>query len=127
LTLCLATGEAVEIFRTEEGDTLVGPSRVSIDDLRPALAFAGTYAEGTAWLDVGESISFDERSFDPEGATLGLRCEAIRRVGEYLTLRDAGRRRTVGASLRARATRRVAGLSSRILKQVPVTFHPRTL
>jgi len=85
-TLCLATGAAVEIFRTEGGDTLVGPSRVSIDDLRPALSFAGTYAGGTAWLEAGESISFDARSFDPEGATLELRCEAIRRVGEYLTV-----------------------------------------
>ena len=96
VTLCLATGEPVEIFRTEEGDTLVGRSRVAIEDLRPALAFAGTYAEGTPWLEAGGSISFEERSFEPEGALLELRCEAIRRVGEYLgvplfVMRDADR------------------------------------
>ena len=84
MSLCLATGEPVEIFHTEEGDTLVGPSRVAIDDLRPALVFAGVYAEGTAWLEAGESISFDARSFQPEGALLELRCEAILRVGEYM-------------------------------------------
>ena len=45
-TICLATGESVDVLITKGGATLVGPSRVPLEELRPAVDFAGTYAEG---------------------------------------------------------------------------------
>ena len=83
-TLCLATGASVEVFKTKGGATLVGPRRVPLGELRPAIGFAGTYAEGRSWFDAEESIPFDGREFEPSRAPVSLSCEAIRRVSDHL-------------------------------------------
>ncbi len=81
--ICLATGEAVTVFVTAEGDTLVGPDRVSVRDLRPGVVFAGTYAEGRAWFEADEPISFEDREYEKSGSEVRLDCPDLVRIGEY--------------------------------------------
>ncbi len=94
-TLCLATGQAVEVLTTEGGAILVGPSRVPLQELRPAVDFAGTYAEGRSWFESEESIRFEGRDFIPSPRPVRISCEAIRKVAEHMgvplfVMRDLG-------------------------------------
>lgn len=82
--LCLATGQPVQIRITEEADTLVGPDFVSARAARPALVFAGDYAEGRAWHRGGTPIDFDGGSYQADGGVQRLDCRAIMRVGEFM-------------------------------------------
>lgn len=82
-TLCLATGAAVQVFVTAQQDTLVGPSRTSLADLRPALDFAGAYAGGQDWFTGDESLSLDDREYSKSGETVQLNCANIMQVGEH--------------------------------------------
>lgn len=83
-SICLATGEAVQVLVTAQGDTLVGPSRTSIRELRQGgVVFAGDYAAGRDWFENNEDITFDERSYQKSGGTVRLECPDIMRVGEY--------------------------------------------
>lgn len=82
-TLCLATGSNVQVFVTARQDTLVGPSRASLDDLRPGLDFAGDYAAGQDWFTEDESISLDDRDYSKSGETRQLNCANIVQVGEH--------------------------------------------
>ena len=84
VTLCLSTGDPVEVLLTLAGDTLVGPSRAPLSELRPGVVLAGVYAANRAWFEAGEPITFEERSYGRNGAALGLDCGDIRQVGEYL-------------------------------------------
>ena len=68
---------------TAQGDTLVGPSRVSIRTLRPGIVFVGNYAEERAWFENDEALTFEERSYDKSGGEVRLECPDIMRVGEY--------------------------------------------
>ena len=43
-TLCLSTGDPIEVLLTLAGDTLVGPSRAPLSQLRPGVVLAGVYA-----------------------------------------------------------------------------------
>ncbi len=81
--ICLATGENVTIYITPQGDTLVGPNRVSVSSLGPGVAFAGEYAEDRPWFIADEPIEFDEREYVQSGGEVGLDCANIMRVGEY--------------------------------------------
>jgi hypothetical protein len=83
-SVCLATGEAVQVRISAQGDTLVGPSRVSIDALRPGVVFAGTYAGAAPWFRNDEAITFEERSYDKSGNESRLDCGQIMRVGEHM-------------------------------------------
>jgi hypothetical protein len=83
-TICLATGEAVEVLVSAQGDTLVGPARVSVRSLRPAIAFAGTYAGGREWYLADQPVSFEQRDYDRSGSELRLECSSIERVGEHM-------------------------------------------
>ncbi len=83
-SICLATGQDVDILLTAQGDTLVGPDRTSIRTLRPGVVFAGTYAEGRAWYTNDESISFEDASYDKSGNEVSLQCPNIMRVGEHM-------------------------------------------
>jgi hypothetical protein len=83
MVLCLATGQGVRIQRTTGGDTLVGPDRVSIRSLRPAVVFSGAYAEGRSWFATGEPIFLGGREYRKAGIELRLECTAIERVGEH--------------------------------------------
>ena len=80
-TLCLATGEGVQVFLTEAGDTLVGADRISLRELGPAVVLAGSYAEGRDWLGRGEAINFSGRSYRQRGAPGPADCGDIVHVG----------------------------------------------
>jgi hypothetical protein len=84
VTLCLSTGDGVVVFLTSAGDTLVGPSRTPLSELRPAVALAGVYAETRAWFETGEPITVEQRSYGRLGTPVELDCDAIRQVGEHL-------------------------------------------
>ncbi|HSW30889.1 MAG TPA: hypothetical protein VLH75_15490 [Longimicrobiales bacterium] len=83
-TVCLATGENVEVRVTAQGDTLVGPTRASIKTLRPGVVFAGTYAEGRDWFTSGADITFEKARYTKSGEEVRLDCAQIMRVGENM-------------------------------------------
>lgn len=82
-TICLATGENVTIYLTAQGDTLVGPRRVSVRELGPGVAFAGDYAQGLDWFVNDEAVSFENRQYQKSGGEIGLNCDNIRQVGTF--------------------------------------------
>jgi hypothetical protein len=75
--ICLATGENVDIYLTPQGDTLVGPRRVSVREMGPEAAFAGSYAAGRDWFEADEPILLDDRGYRKSGAQVGLDCADI--------------------------------------------------
>ncbi len=83
-SICLATGESVDIRVTAQGDTLVGPMRQNIDDLRPGVVFAGDYAADETWFIEDEPITFEQRRYDKSGNEVRLDCPDLMRVGEYM-------------------------------------------
>lgn len=83
-SVCLATGENVQVRVTAQGDTLVGPSRASIRSLRPGVVFAGTYAEGAAWFNNDDAITFEQRRYDKSGNEVRMDCGQIMRIGEHM-------------------------------------------
>ena len=94
--VCLATGANVQVRVSAQGDTLVGPSRVSIRTLRPGVVFAGTYAGNAPWFRNDEAIAFEERQYDKSGDELRMDCGQIMRIGEHMGVslfarRDADR------------------------------------
>lgn len=95
-SVCLATGEAVQVRVSAQGDTLVGPMRTDIDDLRPGVVFAGSYAEGATWFQDDAAVTFEDRRYDKSGGEVRLDCGQIMRVGEHMgvplfAMRDAER------------------------------------
>jgi hypothetical protein len=82
--ICLATGENVDVLLTAQGDTLVGPNRTSIRQLRPGVVFAGTYAAGRDWFTNDEAIRFENRSYSKSGGEVSMVCADIMRVGEHM-------------------------------------------
>ena len=82
--ICLSTGESAEVLVTAQGDTLVGPNRVSISTLRPGVVFAGDYAAGMDWFEMDEPIGFDEREYLKSGGPVRLECANIMRIGEHM-------------------------------------------
>jgi len=81
--LCLATGETVTVYITPQGDTLVGPRRVSVAQLGAGVAFAGEYAAGRDWFVNDEPVTFEQREYLRSGGEVSLNCANIRRVGEF--------------------------------------------
>jgi hypothetical protein len=95
-SVCLATGENVQIRVSAQGDTLVGPERVTIGTLRPGVVFTGTYADGTTWYQNDSAITFEKHSYSKSGNEVRLECGQIMRVGEnegvpLFVTRDANR------------------------------------
>ncbi|MSR35751.1 MAG: hypothetical protein EXR95_03760 [Gemmatimonadetes bacterium] len=83
-SICLATGETIQVLVTAQGDTLVGPARTSIRLLRQAgVVFAGEYAQGRTWFDQDQPITFEERPYQKSGGEIRLNCPDLVRVGEY--------------------------------------------
>lgn len=82
-TICLATGQAVEIRVTAAGDTLVGPRRVSLVDLGPAIGFVGRYAGGESWFVNDQAITFERRSFNKFGQAEARDCGDMKIVGDF--------------------------------------------
>ena len=83
-TLCLSTGEPLEVLLTLSGDTLVGPSLVPLSELGPSVVLAGVYAMNRSWFETGEPITLEERAYGRTGGAVGLNCGDIRQVGEHL-------------------------------------------
>lgn len=83
-SLCLATGQDVQVLVTAQGDTLVGPDRTSIADLRPGVVFAGSYAAGHDWFEQDEDITFEEGTYSKVGGEVRMDCADIMRVGEHM-------------------------------------------
>ncbi|TVP42281.1 MAG: hypothetical protein EA350_16680 [Gemmatimonadales bacterium] len=81
--LCLATGETVTVYVTPQGDTLVGPRRVSVAQLGAGVAFAGEYASGRDWFVNDEPVRFEQREYLRSGGEVSLNCANIRQVGEF--------------------------------------------
>jgi hypothetical protein len=81
--LCLATGETVTVYITPQGDTLVGPRRISVRELGAGVAFAGEYAAGRDWFVNDAPVMFDEREYLKSGGEVSLNCANIRQVGEF--------------------------------------------
>ena len=83
-TICLATGETVQVLVTAQGDTLVGPQRTSIRVLRSAgVVFAGEYAQGRTWFEQNAPITFETRSFQKSGGEVRQNCADLVRVGDF--------------------------------------------
>ena len=81
--ICIATGENVTVYLTPQGDTLVGPNRVTISSLGPGVTFAGAYAEGRGWFEADEPFEFDGREYVQSGGEVGLDCTDITQVGTH--------------------------------------------
>lgn len=81
-TVCLATGQEVQIHISPGGDTLVGPDRVALRDLR-GIAFAGNYADDEPWFSRGDAIAFNERRYDKFGTESSMSCDDLEIVGAY--------------------------------------------
>ncbi|MBT8487372.1 MAG: hypothetical protein HKO77_05555 [Gemmatimonadetes bacterium] len=82
-TLCLSTGQDVPIRMTAAGDTLVGEAGISLEDLRPVMAFAGSYAGDAFWYRDGTAIVFEGREYGQAEDTFPVDCRQIVRVGVY--------------------------------------------
>jgi hypothetical protein len=83
-SICLATGENVQVRVTAQGDTLVGPSRASMASLRPGVAFSGVYAGGMGWYTGDQAITFEKTSYSKTGNEVRMDCAQIMRVGENM-------------------------------------------
>ena len=82
-TVCLATGQNVEIRVSAAGDTLVGPRRIRMVDLGPGVGFLGRYAGGEAWFVNDDAITFDRRQLSKFGQPESRDCRAMKIVGEH--------------------------------------------
>jgi hypothetical protein len=82
--ICLATGQNAQVMVTAQGDTLVGPNRVSVRTLRPGVVFAGVYADGMDWFENDEDIGFDNATYSKSGGEVRLDCAEIVRIGEHM-------------------------------------------
>lgn len=82
-TLCLATGVGVSVRVTAAGDTLVGPSRASLRELRPGLVFAGSYAEGREWFVAGRPVLLGDLEYVRTDGDVRLNCDGIVLAGQY--------------------------------------------
>jgi len=83
ITLCLSTGRNVDLLVTAQGDTLVGPTGVPLDSLRPAMDLAGTYAGGAFWFENNEPVVFEQNRFGKASDAFSIDCNQILRVGVY--------------------------------------------
>ena len=81
--VCLSTGVTAQIHVTATGDTLIGEKRVRISELRPAVNFAGVYAQERGWYRRGDVIVFDTRGYRRAGVERARACDELKLVGEY--------------------------------------------
>lgn len=79
VSVCLSTGRSVEVLVTAAGDTLIGRARASIEELRPALSWAGVYASIDRMEEPGRVVVANQ-AYARTQETRSLPCERIRRV-----------------------------------------------
>ena len=80
-TVCLANGQSVDIRISAQGDTLVGPQRAKLSDLRAVLDFKGNYAAGTSWFVGDGAIRMGKRQYHKFGTPMTKRCGDLKIVG----------------------------------------------
>lgn len=81
--ICLANGQSVNIRVSAQGDTLIGPQRSKLRDLRPVLDFEGNYAGGTSWFVGDDAISMGRRQYQKFGTPMTKRCGDLKIVGAH--------------------------------------------
>lgn len=81
--ICLASGQNVEVRVSAAGDTLVGPRRVRLVELGPAVGFVGNYAADETWFTQDEPVTFDRRQFSKFGQPQTRDCRAMKIVGDF--------------------------------------------
>jgi hypothetical protein len=82
-TICLGNGQNVEIRISPAGDTLVGPQRVALGDLGPAIGFVGSYAEGETWFVEDDPVTFEGTEFSKFGQPASRDCRSMKIVGDF--------------------------------------------
>jgi hypothetical protein len=82
--LCLSNGITAQVHIAANGDTLIGEKRIAIKDLRPAVAFAGGYAQNADWYRRGDVVKFDRRDYQRAGVERARACDEMKLVGDYL-------------------------------------------
>lgn len=82
-SICLSTGRNVPIIITAANDTIVGPAGISMDEARPVLDFAGSYAGDDFWYLDETVIIFEGADYGPSEDTFPIDCDQILRVGRY--------------------------------------------
>lgn len=80
--LCLANGQSVDIRISAAGDTLVGPERVALSDLGPAIGFVGSYAAGEMWFIQDHDITFEGSEYSKFGQPESRECQRMKIVGD---------------------------------------------
>ena len=83
-TICLASGQSVDVRISAAGDTLIGPRRVSMRDLGVGIGFTGDYAAGRDWFVRDQPITFDRRSYQKFGTPAPTNCGDIDVVGQHM-------------------------------------------
>jgi hypothetical protein len=81
--VCLSTGVTAQIHIAANGDTLVSEKRVRISELRPAVTFAGGYAQERGWFRRGDVVRFDTHDYQRAGVDRERACDELKLVGEY--------------------------------------------
>lgn len=82
-TVCLANGQSAEIRVSAAGDTLVGPRRVPLADLGPAIGFIGDYAADEVWFVDDAPITVERRRFSKFGQPESRDCRSMKIVGDH--------------------------------------------
>lgn len=82
--LCLSNGLTAQVHIAANGDTLIGARRVPLKDLRPAVAFAGAYAQNTDWYRNGDVVRFERRDYRRSGVPRARVCDELKLVGDHL-------------------------------------------
>lgn len=81
--LCLANGQNTEIRVSPAGDTLVGPRRVRLADLAPAIGFVGNYAGGESWYTQDQPLTLNRRVFSKFGQPETRDCREMKVVADF--------------------------------------------
>jgi len=83
ITLCLSTGQNVSMGVSTAGDTVVASGAATLDEVRPGLGFAGTYAGEAFWYRDDRPITFEGVAFDKSADEFPMDCGQILRVGVH--------------------------------------------
>ena len=81
--VCLASGQNVEVRVSAVGDTLIGPRRVRLADLGPAIGFVGSYAAGESWFTQDQTLTLNRRAFSKFGQPESRDCRSMKIVADF--------------------------------------------
>jgi hypothetical protein len=81
--VCLSSGVTAQLHIAANGDTLIGERRIAIKQLRPALSWAGSYAQDREWFRAGDVVRFDGRAYQSAGVERTRVCDELKLVGEH--------------------------------------------